>query len=194
MWNQLEKRADRFGYSEYKLTFKAEPHREVTILVGPRPDAHGCTKEFYDSIEGWISVTARFIEYPPGAEMRWFPWPENKHCPPEVFFSVSKQLLHWLSAGKSRIYIHCDAGTHRAPTVLGAFLKYNRYVDFVSLRPENREHISDAREYIDAHLMAFPGDHMLLKYVNLVIEKDLESIYTRMGHEMNERYLKGTRF
>lgn len=99
--------------------------KDSEVLIGPRMITYGTDPTFFKSIDGFLVVTETYIEYPPESNVRWFPWLEGtKEFPEEVLFGGLKTLNNWINElSLKKIYIHCDLGSHRAPSILGAFLK-----------------------------------------------------------------------
>lgn len=114
MW--WKKQNYEFGYVSYLID-------STEVLVGQRLDKCGIELELFESINGFLSVTDSFIHYPPDSNAHWFPWKESENFPDTVLFGSLKILNQWIKEDKlKKIYIHCDLGSHRAPSVLGAFL------------------------------------------------------------------------
>ena len=104
------------NYNLYKIG-------STEILVGSRPDRVEMTPEFESSIDGWLSITESHVLHKSPGLRQWCPWNENGKPTPECLFSSIKTLYEWVEYAKfKRIYVHCDAGTHRAPTIFGMFL------------------------------------------------------------------------
>lgn len=103
----------------------------LDIYIGGRPDHGGTTKSFAKSIDTWISLTDRLSdEYtvPPwGPQMYWYPLIESRRIADwgwKVFFWFVKLMDRELSHNeKRRLYIHCDGGTHRSPTMVYMWMK-----------------------------------------------------------------------
>jgi hypothetical protein len=95
------------------------------VIIGRRLDRSGCNPDFFKSIDGFISITESYIEYPNFVNFRWFPWKEGIDIFPDyVLFAGLKTLQQWIFVDQlNRIYLHCDLGSHRAPSLFGAFLK-----------------------------------------------------------------------
>lgn len=116
-WNDITAKFD-LRYSAYKVD-------QTEVIIAGRPDSidnRHLDKTFIESVDAWLSVTDRFIEYPV-TRYQWFPWQENGPPQNEVLYGSLKTLHYWIDKLKlKRIYIHCDAGTHRSPSVFGAYL------------------------------------------------------------------------
>lgn len=110
--------------NDEKVSYLSYQVGETEVMVGPRLDRRGCTYDFFKSITGWLVVTESYIEYPPEANVRWFPWKEGLEILPDHALYGSLRILnYWVNELKlPKVYIHCDLGSHRAPTILGAFL------------------------------------------------------------------------
>jgi hypothetical protein len=125
-----------------KLTYCSYKVNQTEVMVGPRLDyeSRGCSQKFFDSVSAWLSVTESYIEYPITANVRWFPWKEGiEPLPDHALYGSLKHLDYWINKLKlPRVYIHCDLGTHRAPSVFGAFL--------LGFYPEQFDKITDARK------------------------------------------------
>lgn len=137
----------------------------TTIYVGGRPDyrPEGIDKDFVSSVEGWLSVTDRFIAYPPTAVSAWFPWRESGPPSPEVLYGTLKTLNYWIKELRLKtIYLNCDAGTHRSPSVFGAYLstyypdEVEKIVASVVLHNKNPEHHSCPKKYWDSYVVQYP--------------------------------------
>lgn len=122
--------------------------KDTEVIIGPRLISKGTDPAFFKSIDGFLVVTETYIEYPPNANVRWFPWLEGtKEFPEEVLFGGLKTLNNWINELKlNKIYIHCDLGSHRAPSILGAFLKAY-FTDQESNEIINNADISHAQNY-----------------------------------------------
>lgn len=160
------------------------------VIVAGRPDYHGLNKDFCKSIDGWISVTDRFLTYPVGRHF-WFPWIESGPPKPEVLYGVLKTLNYWIDdLGLARIYLHCDAGTHRSPTVFGAYLDIyhddiaKSVADTVKLVNKTPETHSCALLYWQSYVRDYPK----LKTLCLAIKDAQDDI--NWGYESLERILE----
>lgn len=112
-WN---KPTENLSYAQYQVG-------STQVLVGNRPNYAGTTKEFYDSVDGWINVSDRFVRHNQGKLNMFIPWNEAGKPSYEAIFSVLKTLHYWIDEQKvSRVYIHCDGGTHRAVSMFGFYL------------------------------------------------------------------------
>jgi hypothetical protein len=176
------------SYATYKVC-------DMTYHVGSRPNSHKVTREFFNSIDGWISVTDTPVWFNEKVNQMWFPWDEGKHCPPEVLYSVIRTLQIWETMRHLKtFYIHCDAGTHRAPTVFGAWLvgRYGR-VKAAKIVKEvvlvNRKDLSDPVEYIGHHLHDIPEDLVLIKLTAQTVLNRYDGIIGTMKRRFDRRYL-----
>lgn len=166
---------------------------DTEVLVGPRLDGMGCTPEFFQSINGWLVVTEGWVEYPITANVRWFPWKETtENFPDTALFGSLHTLHHWIKQLKlPRIYIHCDLGTHRAPSTFGAFLRafyspveatkiiearevHNNQV--LGYEDENKRLNSHPLEYIDGKFQADPKLPFLVRAIIGSWDTDLDTI------------------
>jgi hypothetical protein len=96
---------------------------DTEVLVGPSPDSYGFPSDQFKTIDAWLSVNDRFLEYPAHTRNYWFPWPVNKEPSEETIFGVVKSLHYWIDELKlKRVYIHCLHGLQRAPTVFACYL------------------------------------------------------------------------
>jgi len=99
--------------------------------------------------------------------LAWFPWAENKYPTEEVIFGSLMTLRHWIEnkliiddfGNYPTIYIHCAAGSHRSPTILGFYLKAFDYLALEicplfaqELKEDEKIHFSNAEEYADTYL------------------------------------------
>lgn len=174
------------SYVKYKID-------QTEVLVGGRLDFKGCDPNFFKSVDGWLVVTESWIPYPLSANVRWFPWKElSENFPDTVLFGTLKTLHHWIKDLKiSRIYLHCDGGTHRAPSTLGAFLKayyspqeaqtiinqreviHNELSGYVGANGEFYPH---PLEYVEGKMMADPKLPFLIKAIVENPDSDLDTI------------------
>jgi hypothetical protein len=186
--DKLEEKDSILGYATYKVG-------DITYHVGSRPNAHKITREFFNSIDGWINVTDTQCWFNEKVNSMWFPWDEGKHCPPEVFYAVIRTLYVWTEQKHLKtIYIHCDAGTHRAPTVFGAWLlaRYGRK-DALKIVSQaaltKRECLSNPIEYIDDHLHYIPEDFVLIRLTAQTVLNRYDGILHTMEKRFKRRYL-----
>ena len=140
------------SYAEFKI------NEDTTIIVGSRPDSSGVHENFAKSIDAWLNVTDRYVDYPHEFKVRWQPWYEKEPLSLLHIYSTLNTLYQWVFVQKfKRIYIHCDAGTHRAPTTLGAFLYTffpKTYKDIVATHKlVNRNHLSDPVRYFKTYIV-----------------------------------------
>lgn len=172
-WNKTD---EKLSYVSYQVN-------QTEIMVGPRLSARGCSLDFFNSVSAWLVVTESYIEYPISANVRWFPWKEHQEpLPDHVVYGSLKMLNYWVNELKlPRVYIHCDLGSHRAPTVFGAFL----YAYFKSsqvgiiksrkvIRPEQSTVISltgeihgNPEQYFNSYLEHLP---LLETMIKMIIE------------------------
>lgn len=206
-WNKTD---DNLTYCKYIVG-------STEVLVGPRLDSEfrGCSKDFFNSVSAWLSVTESYIVYPIEANVRWFPWKEHvEPLPDHVLYGSMKMLNYWINELKlPRVYVHCDLGTHRAPTILGAFL-LGYYSSKAKEIESNREIFnkqkstiigSDGKEhgepnvYINSYLRELPllntmiqtivkYPHLNLEGVNIQSFKDRPlSVYTQEEKDEYEK-------
>ena len=103
--------------------------QKTAFVVGARLDYNPSEKiERLDRnnivLDAALSLTDRLVKtnsiYNYSA---WFPWIEGKYPTEEVVFGSLMTLRHWvIDLRLETIYIHCDAGTHRSPTMMGFYL------------------------------------------------------------------------
>lgn len=184
MWWTKSKRP--LTYVKYKVD-------DTEVLVGPRLDGMGCDPDFFKSIDGWLVVTESWVEYPVTANVRWFPWKEStENFPDTTLFGSLHTLNHWIKKLKlKRIYIHCDLGTHRAPSTFGAFLRAfyspTEATKIVSEREVHNNQVlgyEDAQKKLNSHPLEyidgkFESDPKLPFLVRAIIgswDSDLETI------------------
>lgn len=145
-WNESK---NNLRYSEYRVG-------TTIVYVGNRPNSRGTTKDFFDSIDGWINLSDRFIPLPKGVSTLWSPWNEAGDPSPETVFATIKTLNYWINNLKfKKIYIHCDAGTHRAPSIFGLYLLTyeSEYQKIAESHVEyNKEYWSNPLEYANAKI------------------------------------------
>jgi hypothetical protein len=175
------------------LTYVKYQVDDTEVLVGPRLDGMGCDPDFFKSVHGWLVVTEGWVEYPISANVRWFPWKETtENFPDTVLFGSLHTLHHWIKQLKlPRIYIHCDLGTHRAPSTFGAFLRafyspveatkivdqrevYNNQA--LGYEDDQKRLNSHPLEYIDSKFEADPKLPYLVRAIVGSWEMDLDSI------------------
>lgn len=109
-------RAEPDYYGMYRV-------EDTDVIVAGRPDFRGLSADYCRGIDGWLSVSDRFIEFPEGARHQWFPWIENGPPKPEILYGSLMTLTHWIDRLRlRRVYCSCDAGTHRSPSIFGAYL------------------------------------------------------------------------
>lgn len=115
-WWEKESSRPHYGAS-YRIL-------DTLVYVAGRPDYEGVDKIYLDTVKGWMSLTDRFIRYPIStSQQAWFPWVESGPPKPEVIYGALTTLHYWIDVLKlDTIYIHCDAGTHRSPSIFGAYL------------------------------------------------------------------------
>jgi len=173
MYYWMHKKSDNLRGVTYKIS------DDVEVIVGGRPDydGAGCTFETFKSIDGWMSVSDRFT--PNLGYHVWIPWNESRSLPEEVLFGAVLTLRHWVTElGFKRIYLHCDAGTHRSVTIFGAYLKafyskYDAYKTIIkSATPCNRNTWSDPIEYIDSYIKEIPKYDKFIKGLNQCISNN----------------------
>lgn len=126
------------------------------IIVGNRPDL-GTTRAFFSSIDGWINISDRLVLFPKGSLSQWSPWNEDGSPQYETLFSVLKTLNYWVNDLKlNRIFINCDAGTHRSVTLFGFYLLAYHQKNCEEInnnyRLFNRKDWSNPLEYANTYL------------------------------------------
>lgn len=126
------------------------------IFIGNRPDL-GTNISFFNSIDGWINVSDRIVCYPKNSLSQWSPWNEDGSPQYETIWSILKTLNYWISDLKlQRIYMSCDAGTHRAVSMFGFYLiayheNYKMINDNYSFF-NGRKNWSNPIEYAESYL------------------------------------------
>jgi len=167
------------NFCKYLVTEK--DGRVVTFVVGPRLDMfflekfdllskHNFTNSGGYAFDAVLSVTDRLVKT--NSEFRrsaWVPWIEAKYPTEEVVFGSLMTLRHWVEDLKlSNIYIHCDAGSHRSPTIMGFYM--NSFVDHIDsfivepmfkeeVAAEEKKYFSNALEYASSYLDRPFGDN-----------------------------------
>lgn len=120
-WQDPNREKKEYGdkqvsYAEYKVN-------KTRVMVGSRPDCFGWDFQHSDKVSAFLSVTDRLIDYPLNYTVRWFPWDETYDLNCKILFPSLVTLHRWIIDHEvESVYIHCDAGTHRAPTTFGMFL------------------------------------------------------------------------
>lgn len=179
-WLQQE---DRLSYTEFQLQCGKK------ILVGDRPDSNGCTKEFANEIDYWVSVTDSFVPMPEGFKNSWFPWSSESMPPREVIFGFVRSLHDWINhrEGKS-VYVFSDFGNYRAALLVGAFMiSHLNIVETCVLAKEahtvNRKTAANPLHAIDEHLSDKPEDRVFLG----LMKSNPEWSLTEILNELNLR-------
>lgn len=128
-----------FDSGEQKLTWAAYMIGDTEIIIGNRPDI-GTTNSFYKSVDAWINVSDRFVKHDHKILNTFIPWNEGGKPTYEAVYSFLMTLHYWITELKlKKIYISCDGGTNRAPSLFGIYL----HVFFPN----------DFKRIIDAHIM-----------------------------------------
>lgn len=127
------------------------------VMIGNRPDFYGTTNDFYKSVDGWINVSDRFVRHEKNVNNLFLPWNEGGQPQIEIIFSFLKTLDYWINELKlKRIYISCDGGTHRAPSMFGFYLLSYEKLKAKEInnnyRLVNRDHWSNPLEYANTYL------------------------------------------
>ena len=151
-----------------KYTVTETDGREVVFVVGGRLDYRYEEKmaelAYHNiKIDGCLSVTDRLVKTDSEfSRSAWFPWMEDKYPTEEVIFGSLNTLRHWAVDLKLKtIYIHCDAGSHRSPTIMGMYLvAFKNHFDSFKMEPLLREplepgdkiYCSPALEYASTYL------------------------------------------
>jgi len=124
-------------------------------------------------------------------KLAWFPWAENKYPTEEVIFGSLMTLRHWVENLKRdefgnipTIYIHCAAGTHRSPTILGFYLKAFDYLTLeicplFAQEPNKDEklYFSNAEEYANTYLEDDWADNPLGEKYKQLLKLIKENFY-----------------
>lgn len=142
----------------------------MDIYIGGRPCHRGTTVDFARKMCTWVNVSDRLhTEYviPPWRpQMPWYPLIEGDAKPEDwgwkIVYWFSRILDRELRSGSKSIYVHCDGGTHRSPTLVYMWL-----VDLVgrtvarkvfegrTIVPDdayNRMNFDDPDGYLDSHI------------------------------------------
>lgn len=179
---------DQLSYAEYQ-------HQGVTYMVGHRPNAVGATEEFFNSVDGWISVTDRLIPYPSKTNFEWLPWNEGGKPEIEAIYAFIRTLRYWVNdLGFKKIYLHCDGGTHRAVSMFGFYLLTFFPEEAQSIQDNHklvrREILSAPLEYAQVKIKDFPEIGLFLEtFKKYEFEHDmLETILARMPKEQLREY------
>jgi hypothetical protein len=186
---------DALGEKDHPPSYAVYKAGEMTYMVGSRANAYNWPRDLFNTIDGWISVTDTPQWFKEKTDFMWFPWDEGKACPPEVLYSVIHTLTMWQKFRNMKtFYIHCDAGTHRAPTVFGAWLlgRYGRDEAEKIVKGHTlvyREHLSDPVKYIGYHLHDYPTDLVLIKEAAKTILNRYDGIMSTMKSQFQGRYL-----
>lgn len=172
---------------------------DTEVLVGSRPDCYGFKGENSDKIGGFLSVSDRYVDYPINYNTAWYPWNEGIEAPYSVLFPSLITLHRWIIDEKlDRVYIHCCAGTHRAPTIFGAFLWtfFNKEKEEIANGYKNvvRQQWSDPNYYFDDHLRVNPQDKAFFEYMGNKYDfskdrdhQSMESVLKEIGIEDETR-------
>lgn len=192
MWHQGFKSTNRINnYVSFKI-------KDTEVLIGPRLDNRGCCPIFFKSIKGFLVVTESYIEYPLEANVRWFPWLEGiKLFPEEVLYGSLKTLDTWINKLKlPRIYIHCDLGSHRAPSVLGAFLhgfftqeERDLIVNQADLRNATQYYVVDGEwktNPLDIISEKFKQDKKIPFLIKAIVDNPLNNLNEILVFRLNE--------
>lgn len=155
------------GHKDYYDIYKVG---DTEVIIAGRPDMKGVGTEFFQSVDAWMNLSDRFIEYP-AVRYAWFPWVEDGRAPPkELLYGALKTLHYWIDQLKlKRIYVHCDAGTHRSPSTFGAYLHAyhgdtrDEIAKGVKLINKPRGYYSCPNVYWNSYLEEFPQLLELIK-------------------------------
>jgi len=164
-WIRNKETEKDVSYIEYKVL-------DTKVMVGSRPDCAGISKEFGDSVGAWLNVDDRFIDYPPNYKVQWSFWNEDYEATYSVLYTSLITLHRWIIDERlNSVYIHCAAGTHRAPTIFGAFLHTYFPLEKEGIVEKHtkvrRENLSNPVEYFNIHLEKNPTD---IKFVEMMRE------------------------
>lgn len=142
-WNRPN---HKLSYAEYTI------NPFTKILVGNRPNYDGTNESFYNSVDAWINVSDRYVRHRKGTVSVFLPWNEAGIPSYETLFSVLKTLHYYVSEQKlSKIYIHCDGGTHRAVSMLGFYL--------LAYHPDRAEEINNSKVLVDREVWSNPLEY-----------------------------------
>jgi hypothetical protein len=171
----------RLFYSSYQVL-------KTEVIVGCRPEL--VDGELPVKADAWISVTEKFLPelFGKAPIQLWFPWVERvgSKIPHECMWGVLKTLNYLVDQQQvGRVYLHCDAGTHRAPTLFGAYLlafhkdEAQAIVDAVQL--VERDQKSDPLYYIGTYLGtlqgADPENQKLIDWIGSGVSNTLSGYY-----------------
>lgn len=133
----------------------------TNFFVGYRPDISKLSKKTLKKIDAFLSVTETYIEYPDNKITAWMPWIEESNIPLNTLFGSLKTLNNWfLNPNIKNIYIHCDLGSHRAPSIFGAFLytyidNPNKVVRNFKLSKNNNYHWSSEKKKLNSNPLKY---------------------------------------
>lgn len=157
-------------WAEYRVN-------DTIVIVGARPDAHTFTKEDYLSVLGWLNVTDRLVKHPLGVNNVWFPWNEDGKPSLECVYGSLKVLNYWINDLKlSKIYLHCDGGTHRAVSIFGFYLEAYHKKNAKSIvenhRLVRRKQLSDPLKYAGSYLKELPLIRAVVEKISSAEDSD----------------------
>lgn len=141
---------------------------DTNVYIGKRLDKDGCYKNFFDSIDLFISLNDDFINFPLGKSHYWIPWREGTDTFPEyVVYSAISILNYFINEVKVKtIYIHCDMGSHRAPSIIGAFL-FNYVDDYQNVIKNAYSPLGKSRYFHNSLLIFNPIEYYNEKVLQL---------------------------
>lgn len=111
-------------YAKYKVL-------DTEVLIGNRPNiskAHSgklfaMNDKLYNSIDSFINVSDNFVEHRADKQNVFLPFNEEGNPTIETVASFLQTLDYQIRVLRlKRIYIHCDLGSHRAPSMFGFYL------------------------------------------------------------------------
>lgn len=126
--------------------------------------------ESVDNVQVVISVT----DVPPDRdlyskyEVYWYPWIENGQLTPFESIAACLYTIDSTIRRGVNIFIHCDAGTHRSPSMFGFYLKSylpNDRLGIVENRLEKDCIFSDPNRYADSYCKQYPALVPLLNWL-----------------------------
>ena len=175
---------EKMSYSSYQVG-------ATTVYVGKRPDLYGMNHETYRKFNSFINVSDRYIQHESGKINSFHAWIEGSPPSAENVFSVLKTLDYQIRELKYKnIYIHCDLGTHRAPTMFGLYL-LAYHVDEAnqisnSHQDVDRPQWSDPLSYAWNYMSANKTRHYLPVMIDRIKTQAIDS--PQRGISLNEEF------
>ena len=107
-----------FRWWRYTLPSKS------AVFLTVRPDAYRASAAAWVGKAGpsvRFSFTDDLVEFP-GMEHHWYPWIPLKNLPVELVWGFLCTFSAIESKGPTRLWLHCDSSSMRAPTFFGLYL------------------------------------------------------------------------